>query len=189
MSAGKIAALNAVMELVNTGAGIAFNYQQADKNRKFQERMSSTKHQREVIDLRKAGLNPILSVAGSGGATPSGSTATAPNIGNAVNSALTAKMMSEQIKKIQAEKDKTTTEERILQKNVPLADAQKKILDTSLKPLLSNSAKAVTGYGNGAKGIIPQLIDKTVNTVKSLPKTYETLKNKFNDVINRYKTK
>lgn len=58
-----------------------FNASQAQLNRDFQMQMSNTAHQREVADLKAAGLNPLLS-ANAGSSSPGG--ATASSSGNPV---------------------------------------------------------------------------------------------------------
>lgn len=53
-----------------------FSSEEAEKNRVWQERMSNTAHQREIEDLTKAGLNPVLSaMKGNGASTPGGASA------------------------------------------------------------------------------------------------------------------
>lgn len=77
---------NAVGWFVNGITGktgqMDFNSAEAEKQRNWDEHMSNTQHQREILDMQAAGINPALTaMGGSGAGTPNAATANSPGGG------------------------------------------------------------------------------------------------------------
>lgn len=87
------------------------NLQIAREQMAFQERMSGTSYQRAVQDMRLAGINPMLAYMQGGASSPAGASTTVENtIGPAVSSALHATRLREDIKLVQAQRQKVLDE-------------------------------------------------------------------------------
>ncbi len=124
--------------LAGAVVGGIFGSKQASKQMAFQERMSRTQHQREVEDLRAAGLNPILSgTGGPGAAAPGGAMAPTPDFST---SAIQTRRLSQELKNMRETEKKTAQERYTSRQQAAFIRTQRQLLEHTLPEAEHNSA-------------------------------------------------
>ena len=125
----------------------ALSYRNAQTNRAYQERLSSTAYQRAMADMKAAGLNPILAGRMGGASTPSGANV---NIGNPGLAYAQAQQASASARQLDVNTGiQQTTLDMLEREKVSMAEVQytaKNIFESkTLKAVESGMAGDLTG--------------------------------------------
>jgi len=143
----------------------AMNIGESRRNRRFQRDMSNTAHQREVADLRAAGLNPILSARLGGASTPGGSAAHIQQ--SQVGQTLANSMMTKaQLDNIKSTTDLNTAQAAQVRAMTPGAPGKQAAETANLSQSTAESMKRIEQLSAQIKNLNAQTETESVRAQK-----------------------
>ena len=151
----------------------------AQDQMEFQERLSNTAYQRQMADMKKAGLNPILAGKMGGASTPPGAM---PNLTDAITPAINTGLTTAQtVRDIELKQANTVLAETkaVLQEALVPGAESVEILTTQLK----NMALAISEMAGKNKAEYKDMLGKMQGTLTDLFMKIDEMGGKTQEII------